>query len=233
MRRVGSLEEKNIDIKIISSINVDPSAAIENKSIRPDLLYRLAVILLSIPPLHERKDDLPILTEHFLHKYNDILSKRVKSISPEVNQLFKLYDWPGNVRELEHVIEGAMNLVEDQEEVSLNHLSYYMRELNRVRQHSDDSISPGFRETGLSSRDGDGEPFGTFPAGRNDSFLSGKTLPEVQRYIEIESIRKALTFSRGNSANAAHQLGISPQLLNYKMKKYSLDRKSFSKNFMR
>jgi transcriptional regulator with PAS, ATPase and Fis domain len=109
IRRVGSLEERDVDLKIISSVNVNPHVAIAQQTLRADLFYRLAVIFIRIPPLRERLQDLPALISHFLSKSNALLNRQIAGLSEAVISRFEHYPWPGNVRELEHVIEGALS----------------------------------------------------------------------------------------------------------------------------
>ncbi|GBC61417.1 sigma-54-dependent Fis family transcriptional re gulator [Desulfonema ishimotonii] len=229
VRRVGSLDEIAIDLKLISSVNENPHRAIRQGTFRADLLYRLGVVFIRIPPLREHKEDLEKLICHFLSKYNDILKKNVNAISSEVMALFESYDWPGNVRELEHVIEGAMNLAGTRETIQVRHLAVHIGGLSPTGP--DPSAPPA---TDGSS---DGEDTSQTPQNRgrvNIVFPSAqaspkpdKSLSEIQKQNEIETIRAALTKARGNAARAARQLKISPQLLHYKLKRYGIDAKAF------
>jgi arginine utilization regulatory protein len=125
IRRVGDIVTRRVDVRIIATSNVEPLTAVEAKRLRRDLYYRLNVVNLRVPELRERVEDIPLLTEHFIRKYNSILNKNVISISNEVLEIFKSYEWPGNVRELEHVIEGAMNLM-DGTVITLQNLPSYL-----------------------------------------------------------------------------------------------------------
>ncbi|MBW7889382.1 MAG: sigma-54-dependent Fis family transcriptional regulator, partial [Bacteroidetes bacterium] len=110
--RVGGNETIHSDFRIIAATNRNLEAAIKEGSFREDLYYRLNVFSISVPPLRERKSDIPILTQFFVQKYAKAMNKPVKEISPEAMDLMIRYDWPGNVRELENVIERAMVLAE-------------------------------------------------------------------------------------------------------------------------
>lgn len=112
IRRVGDSKTRQVDVRIVAASNEDPLIAVENKLLRKDLYYRLNVVALKLPQLKERKGDVLLLTQYFIDKFNNRLKKNVKKISDEVLDIFQNYDWPGNVRELEHVIEGAMNLMD-------------------------------------------------------------------------------------------------------------------------
>lgn len=110
IRRVGGTTTKTVDVRIISATNIDPELAIEKKYLRQDLYYRLNVVNINIPPLRERRDDINLLTNYFIEKYNFKLNKFTKGISKEALEIFESYPWEGNVRELEHTIEAIMSI---------------------------------------------------------------------------------------------------------------------------
>ncbi|WIF96012.1 sigma-54 interaction domain-containing protein [Caminicella sporogenes] len=112
IRRVGDIKTINVDVRIIAATNIEPISAIEKGMLRKDLYYRLSAVTIYIPDLKDRKEDIPLLTEYFIKKYNKVLYRNVKGVSSEVASIFQCYNWPGNVRELEHVIEGAMNMID-------------------------------------------------------------------------------------------------------------------------
>lgn len=112
IRRVGDIKERKVDVRIITSTNMEPWECVEKGIIRKDFFYRINVIYLKIPELKERKYDIPILFEHFLKKYNDSMGRRIQGITNEAMERMICYEWPGNVRELQHVIEGVMNIKE-------------------------------------------------------------------------------------------------------------------------
>ena len=99
-----------MDVRIIAATNVDLKAAVRARTFREDLFYRLNVVPIAIPPLRERKDDIPILVEHFLRKYSREFKKDVRGISRGTLPALQAYDWPGNVRELENIIERSVAL---------------------------------------------------------------------------------------------------------------------------
>jgi len=121
LRRIGDINTRGIDVRVVAATNVEPIEAVHQGLLRKDLYYRLNTISLEIPLLTDRKDDLPLLTEHFIKKCNARGNKTVKGITKEVEKLFNAYKWPGNVRELEHVIEGAMHVM-DGEYIEVNDL---------------------------------------------------------------------------------------------------------------
>jgi arginine utilization regulatory protein len=120
---VGGLKEVPVDVRIIATTNTQPLLAVEQGSIRQDLFYRLAVVNIALPPLRERRQDIALLCRHFLDKYNRRFGLSVRGLAPAVMARFQAHSWPGNVRELEHVIEGAMNVLTEEEEcIDLHHL---------------------------------------------------------------------------------------------------------------
>ena len=115
IRPVGDTNETEVDVRIIAATNRDVDHALKSGALRKDLFYRLNVVSIKIPPLRERKEDIPPLINHFISKYGEISKRRrVKSISPEAMGLLLEFDWPGNVRELENVVERAFALGVDE-----------------------------------------------------------------------------------------------------------------------
>lgn len=119
--RVGGNKSIIVDVRVIAATNRDLEKMIEEGSFREDLYYRLSVIPLSIPPLRERKDDIRLLMDHFLKKYNTFMNRKIVGFSPEVEELYTNHDWSGNVRELENAVEYGTNMafgnIIDMEEV--------------------------------------------------------------------------------------------------------------------
>jgi two-component system, NtrC family, response regulator PilR len=110
--RVGGNKTISIDLRIIAASNLDLTKAVKNKTFREDLYYRLNVIPIELPPLRERKEDIPLLVDHFIKKYNEERQgdDKIQGMHPEALNLLENYSWPGNVRELENVIERAVVL---------------------------------------------------------------------------------------------------------------------------
>ena len=106
--RVGSSASINVDVRLVAATNKDLKKEVKEGRFREDLYYRLNVFHINVPPLRERKEDIPRLIEHFIKKYNQILNKRISGISTEGISLLLYYSFPGNVRELENIIERAM-----------------------------------------------------------------------------------------------------------------------------
>ena len=109
-RRLGGLENIKVDVRIIAASNSDLYAAVQQRTFRDDLYYRLNVIAIKIPPLRERPEDIPLLTEHFIKKYSEENHRNNFEVDPAAMKILMDYQWPGNVRELENVIERAVVL---------------------------------------------------------------------------------------------------------------------------
>src|SRR5262245_25657031 len=109
-RRVGGLEELQADIRVIAATNQDLAKAIAEGRFREDLYYRINVIPLTLPPLRERREDIPLLADHFLAKYSEQMGKQITGVSRDAMDLLVAHDWPGNIRELENVMERAVAL---------------------------------------------------------------------------------------------------------------------------
>lgn len=109
--RVGGSKLIFVDVRIISNINISPAQAMQEERLRKDLYFRLGVINVTVPPLRERREDIPLLAKTFIMKSNEKLKKNVTALSAQSMEIFRKYDWAGNVRELQHAIEYAMHLV--------------------------------------------------------------------------------------------------------------------------
>ncbi|MCU5093703.1 MULTISPECIES: sigma-54 interaction domain-containing protein [Bacillus] len=197
IRRIGGTQEKEIDVRIIATINEDPLEAITHNRLREDLYYRLSVVTLCLPPLRERKEDIPDLVQHFIEKYNIQFGLGVTDLDVHVREFLYAYDWPGNVRELEHIIEGSMNLVEDENIITAFHLPTRFRE--RIKKES--NMQPS-----LTNNDAD----------------APKTLKHTIEAMEKNYINQILTEYHGNISQAAKFLGLSRQNLQYRIKKLHL-----------
>jgi len=193
VRRVGGIRDRKIDVRIIAATNRDLQKDVQSERFRRDLYFRLAVILLRLPPLRERADDVLILAEHFLKQYSLKYGRDVRRISREAEELLRAYPWPGNVRELSHVIERAVLWSHDQE-LGPDHLS-----LN----NPDEMMQP-VADTGTA----------TVPGLPPD----GMDLAQWERAM----LEQALQQSGGNQTRAAQRLGISRDTLRYRLKKYGI-----------
>ena len=123
IQRVGETHQRKVDIRVISATNRDLAEEVEEKRFRADLYYRLSVFPIVVPPLRERREDIPLLVSHFLKRSNKKLGKRVKKINQEVMRALTQYAWPGNVRELENEIERAIALTPSGAPITTEYLS--------------------------------------------------------------------------------------------------------------
>jgi arginine utilization regulatory protein len=198
VRRVGAIEEKYVDVRLISNINIRPYEAIKEKKLRQDLFYRLSGVSIEIPALRERKEDLPILMSMFIKKFNKQLNMNITGISSEVMDIFYSYDWPGNIRELQHAIESAINIMSDDESIILTrHLPFHIINQYTTQTTQDDKES-NIRET--------------------------NNLTDTMNLIEKQLIINALRENVGNVTHTAKQLGLHRRGLQYRLTKYNIER---------
>ena len=224
VRRVGATREIDLDVKVISSTNVPPHNAIDAGDLRADLFYRLAVVYIHIPRLQDRRGDLDHLVAHFLCRANVRLGKQVSAVSMAVMERFEHYAWPGNVRELAHVIEGAMNMMVDDDTLRRRDLRMPLLDKTLAGSPKKMPLTPAPNEKNTAAR---GRLRMVFPSTAESVQAAGKPLAALKKAHEISAIQEALTATGGNAAQAARRLGISPQLLNYKLKRFGIDRQAF------
>ncbi len=194
-------------MKIISAANRNPSECLQRNLIRPDLFYRLAVVYVRIPRLTERLDDIGLLISHFLEKHNKRLNKRIPGVSEELMAFFSSYAWPGNVRELEHIIEGGMNFARNGELLTQSNIPDHMSRL-------------------MSQADVTPEPETIVPLLQNP-VASKNNLSQCRELFEKEKIQEILGKTGGNVSRSARILSISRQSLQYKMKRFDINRADF------
>jgi len=137
--RLGSTKPIQVDVRILAATNKNLEEMINEGTFREDLYYRLNVVFIEVPPLRERKEDIPLLAQHFLKKYTSIHGKRIKGISHEVMDELCDYNWPGNVRELENIIERAV-ILSDKEVIFSEDLPLRFRSATPQRKLSLSSI---------------------------------------------------------------------------------------------
>ena len=124
INRIGSSKAIKVDVRILAATNEDLADAIKKGKFREDLFYRLSVVPIHLPPLRERKDDIPLLVDHFLQKYNKRAKKNITGVSSRALKALKEYDWPGNIRELENTVERAVVLSQG-DGIELEDLMYH------------------------------------------------------------------------------------------------------------
>jgi two-component system, NtrC family, response regulator PilR len=193
-RRVGGLEEVQADIRVIAATNQDLTRLVAEGRFREDLFYRINVIPVTLPPLRERREDIPLLADHFLAKYSEQMGKSISGISHDATQWLVRHDWPGNIRELENVIERAVAL-----ETTPAILS--------------DSLPPTIR--GEAAATGNMQAMNALPE-------SGFDLESHVKEIERAYIAQALQRSGGVQVRAAELVGMSFRSFRYYVKKYNL-----------
>ncbi|MGE3537515.1 MAG: sigma-54 interaction domain-containing protein [Candidatus Tectimicrobiota bacterium] len=198
--RVGGNRSITVDVRIIAATNVDLEEAVRSRHFREDLYYRLHVVPIVLPPLRERKEDIPLLVGHFLQRFNAENHKALK-ISSAAMDLIVGYDWPGNVRELENCVERMVVMARREiiapEDVPLP-VNRYMPPLQMP------ALQP------LATR---------LPTPAEST---AATLPKAVADIERERLLEALRRSGGVQTRAAAFLGITPRQLGYKLKKYHI-----------
>jgi DNA-binding NtrC family response regulator len=120
-RRLGGRQEQSVDVRVIAATNLNPTEAVRSGKLREDLYYRLNVFAIELPPLRDRREDVPLLIQRFLNEFNGINNKAVKAVDAEAMQILEQYPWPGNIRELRNVVERATILAEG-DFISIRHL---------------------------------------------------------------------------------------------------------------
>ena len=193
---LGDTVTKKVDVRIIAATNQDLLQRVQDKEFREDLYYRLNVINITVPPLRERKEDIPLLVKHFIEKYNKKENKQIKGVSPEIEKEFYHYNWPGNVRELENVIERAITLT-NEDTITADVV------LPQVKKEGD----TGTTETELFA-----QPYKEARRKSLDAF-------------NIKYITNVLNKTSGNVTNAAKESEIERQYLQRMLKRYNIKSK--------
>jgi two-component system response regulator PilR (NtrC family) len=199
---VGSTKTKKVNVRIIAATNRNLEKEILAGNFREDLYYRLAVVPIRVPPLRERRGDVPLLVEHFLEKYSRLLGKDIQNISSYGLKVLMEYDFPGNVRELENIIERGVALE------SSNIILPESLELSSQRQHKD---KLAYHQDPL------------FVAAEDENELFDRGMDEVLASLEKKIIAHALEKVGNSKMRAAELLKVSFRSLRYKTKKYGLD----------
>lgn len=226
IRRVGALHEIPIDVKFISTCNIPPSEALEKNKIRVDLFYRLAVVVIEIPPLRQRTSDIPLLCRFFLDQWAAQTKHTAVDISDEVYDMFHRYPWPGNVRELEHTIKSSLSILEGGNMVRRDHLSSYFienyqRMVNSVATVKHASPAPAVAPHSVETMFQTNRiKFKHMASLQNQGKFCLTTM--LQR-IESDYIEQALLKAGYNISKAGRFLNLSPQAIRYKIKKLGID----------
>jgi two-component system, NtrC family, response regulator AtoC len=195
VRRVGGIRDRKINVRILAATNRNLESEVQRNRFRNDLYFRLAVILLHLPPLRERGEDALILAEHFLRQFSTKYGKDVRRIDARAREVLLSYPWPGNVRELSHVIERAVLWSRDTT-LNVEHLS--VAAPMRVETESPELVDGTVGDPDLPVESGD--------------------LTQVERSM----IERAMREAGGNQTRAAQRLGISRDTLRYRLKKFGI-----------
>ena len=207
--RVGGKQPIQVDVRIIAATNQDIEKAVEEKKFREDLLYRLNVVTIKLPPLRSRKEDIPLLVEYFLQKFQEEMGIEPRTISPNATNALKSYSWPGNVRQLENILRRAVllspNPMLTPDDVSLP------RE-RRNRESLEDIISSRL-EGYINSIDASGKH---------------ELYDTIVPFMERPLIKLVLKQTGGNQVKTAEILGINRNTLRKKIKELGIKVEEFS-----
>ena len=194
IRPLGATREQPVDVRLIASTNRDPQAALSDGCLRADLYYRLQGVLLAVPPLRDRREDIPLLVEHFIGRFKPTFGREVAGIERRALDALLKHDWPGNVRELCNAIEGAFTF-------------------GRGRLITLEDLPPALRASA------DIQSISTVSAAHFDAATSPLgTFAEAERALIAQALQK----NNGNKVHAANQLRISRKKLYAKIAKYGL-----------
>ncbi|MEO7424396.1 MAG: sigma-54 dependent transcriptional regulator [Fibrobacteria bacterium] len=203
--QVGGRVEKRVDVRVIAATHRDLEAMVKDKTFREDLYYRLAVVPLRTPALRERRDDIPVLAEHFLRKKAVKLGKKTHRLAPETLASLSAYNFPGNVRELENALEYALNMIGERDTVLPEDLP------DRIQ-----AAAPGAEGSSAGPAQGRAEGLNT------EALPKNLLLDEAVMVLEVEWINRAMQSTGGNISQAAKALGLSRQGLHNKLAKYGI-----------
>lgn len=208
IERVGGDVLRKVDVRIIAATNRKLENAIKDGSFREDLFYRLNVVSIHIPPLRERKEDIPLLAEHFVRKFAPELNRRNVSMSSEVIKILVEYDWPGNVRELENVIKNALVMgVGDL--ILPEHLPNFAKFEKKSSPEDLDKVLKAKLHSMVEAY--------------IDSGQRGNLYQAVLSETEKPLIELVLRYTEGNKLRAADILGINRNTLRKKIEEYNLE----------
>lgn len=207
LERVGDNRTRRVDIRVIAATHEDLAEAVKAGRFRADLYYRLNVFPVAIPSLRERREDIPLLTEHFIKRFHEEYGKKTLGFSDKAMQACVHYRWPGNIRELENAIERGIILTEHNESISVQALFTRLPEGN---QGDSDRVS--------------GEGMLVHPQGDAGGWVpqvlaSGLSLDEIEETL----MREAMQQANQNVSGAARLLGLTRPALAYRLKKIGVD----------
>ena len=200
--KIGGESYVDVNVRVISAMNVDPREAIRNKTLRQDLFFRLGVIQFFLPPLRERKEDISLLAKHFIQYYNQKMNMTVEEVDESVLRVFMEYSWPGNVRELRNVMESSFNMTED-DYISLIDIPDYLNEYNFMGISAETSGSE-FHHIG------------------NQGLTA--MVEDYEKALLVDTLKKVSSISE-----ASRVLKMTRQAVKYKIEKYGIEYKELLK----
>jgi two-component system response regulator AtoC len=220
--RVGGIKTIKVDVRLVTATNRDLAAELATGGFREDLYYRLNVVPIHLPPLRERREDIPLLVGHFIAKFNDRLRKEITHIEPAAVEQLVSYNWPGNIRELENVIERTMLFCEGSVIRLVNLPTDLLGGMAAVEDRVSDRPSD---RTHLPTPSQSNLPAVTTPVPPGSAEAVGSLKEAVRaetERVERELIQRALDETSGNVTQAARRLKISRKSLQTKMKELGL-----------
>jgi len=228
---VGESRSRKVDVRVIAATNRDLAAAVAAKSFRDDLYYRLAQFPIALPPLRERRDDVPLLADRLLASASRRNRKSILGFTPEALALLSAGDWPGNVRQLQNEIERAVALAASGERIGREYLSAAVSGASPSRPTPPPHGAPaegGRAESRSATGTGahaPGDPAGDPATAAREAAVAGPSrqpLREARERFEIAFVTEVLRQERGNVTRAAQALGISRVMLQRKMRDFGL-----------
>ncbi len=205
IQRVGGRETVPVDVRVIAATHRDLEAAIQDRSFREDLYYRLSVVTIQLPPLAERLEDIPDMVAHFLRKYGPDLGVDAPSIQPEAIQHLQQQPWPGNVRELENVVRQSLLLARSYT-ISVDHVREVLRKSRKPPVSGDQTHAAYISDLLARAEQGEVQ----------------NALGQMLADLEPELYRQAIRLAQGNQARAARWLGISRLRMREKLRQLGL-----------
>jgi two-component system, NtrC family, response regulator AtoC len=220
--RLGGTHDVRVDVRIVAATNRDLEQAVADGQFREDLFFRLNVVSITMPPLRERREEIPVLCDYFLKKYSVQYNKPHPSLSDETMRLFFDYDWPGNVRELENLIKRVVVLADEgavRRDITRG-LALAADRLAAAQSNAPNGRSAAFAASPAPS------PSQAAAAGEDGQYSLKDVSRTAARSAERQLIQKMLNQTRWNRKETAENLGISYKALLYKIKENGLDKAS-------
>lgn len=216
-RPLGGMKEMKTDFRVIAATNEDPFDCIKSGKLREDLFFRIGTVILEIPPLRERKEDIPDLVQHFIAENNEKRGTKITDITDDAMEALKAYQWMGNVRELRNVLESSMIFVKDGVVRRTNLPAYLLKALGFEAEGLKIMDCPHHDSPVISEGNRQADPSMQAPEENEKAVLLNKTLAEIEA-----DVLKLHLETGSNHTQIAKKLGITRQTLNAKIKKYNL-----------